>query len=530
MNNNPKRLPIRPSPRDDESLVSYIYRLAYANYYDDVSIVYDLLGIDINKIRTHGFQLGNEKIDTSILSGITGIDQIVFDSLSLNIKNSNSVIQNTIDQFVIRNIKKQFCPLCLKESIYYREIWDINIYTRCHIHNCLLMCRCIQCNRHLTNQDILRGLCKCGYLISGNLIVGCDNSHLAQLISSKIKKSGMGNRITYIIAEEFEKLEIDLILFLIIFLSIKISHGFYNRRIAFTESSDVHYNDKVVNEAFGIFTNWPQSFYNFLNEFREIPKKDQLLNGIKKDFGRFHYEIKKLSQIPSFRFITDEYQNYLQYIWDGRAELRDFKANVSNGYITESQASQLLGMKKSSIDFELLISSGLIAGEIICKPSKNIILIDKQSLDYYIQQNPRFNKDKLEADIAMKQGYINISDAAEILQISIRSVLKITRENRVKRGHSYYIKKDFIVMLEELIIHRSKVFNNELSLILLYQSQKYFNRVTKGTLIDYYKFLFKSAIQVYIKPGKLGLNKLYFDKQQLTQAIESFVYLEKEVT
>ncbi|CAN7743857.1 TniQ family protein [Paenibacillus sp. LjRoot56] len=213
-NNSPKRLPIRPRPRDDESLVSYIYRLANANYYD-ISCIYELLGIDITKIRTRGFQLGNEKIDTAILSKITGIDQNVFDRLTLNIKNSNSVIQNTIDQ---------------------------------------------------------------------------------------------------------------------------------------------------------------------------------------------------------------------------------------------------------------------------------------------------------------------------ILRIPIRSALKITRENNVKRGHSYYIKKDFIEKLEELINHKSKVINDESSLIVLYQSQNYFIRITKGTLIDYYKFLFESGIQLYIKPGKLGLNKIFFDKQQLAQKLESYVYLEKADT
>lgn len=376
-----KKLLFVPKVYDDESLVSYIYRLANVNNYE-VAWIYELLGVDVNKIRTQGFQLGNEKIDISILSEITGIDHFVFDSLSLNIKNPNSLMQNTIDQFAIRNIKKQFCPLCIKERIYYRKIWDINIYTRCHIHNCLMMCRCVNCNRHLTNQDILSGLCKCGTLISSNLIIECNNSNLGQLISTKIEKSVSVSRINSTLSEGFEKLGIDLIIYLIIFLSIKISHGFYQKRIAFTQTSDVHFNDKIVNEAFGIFTKWPQSFYDFLNEFKMIPKTSQLLTGLKKDFGRFHFELIKLSKIDHFSFFTDEYRSYLQYIWDGGSGQKNLDVNVRKKYISAYQASRLMGTK--SINFSTLITEGLIEGKIVLLFLKAVI---HSVLNYYYSRS-----------------------------------------------------------------------------------------------------------------------------------------------
>lgn len=64
---NRKNLLFVPKVYNDESLVSYIYRLDNENNYDKAWI-FELLGIDLSKIRTHGFQLGNEKIDTSILA------------------------------------------------------------------------------------------------------------------------------------------------------------------------------------------------------------------------------------------------------------------------------------------------------------------------------------------------------------------------------------------------------------------------------------------------------------------------------
>ncbi|NEW08627.1 hypothetical protein GK047_21765 [Paenibacillus sp. SYP-B3998] len=70
-----KILPFVPKVYDDESLISYIYRLSHANNHD-IAWTYELLGINVNKIRTRGFLLGKEKIETSKLAGITGIDQM----------------------------------------------------------------------------------------------------------------------------------------------------------------------------------------------------------------------------------------------------------------------------------------------------------------------------------------------------------------------------------------------------------------------------------------------------------------------
>ncbi|MGG1515468.1 hypothetical protein ABE504_08640 [Paenibacillus oryzisoli] len=76
---NRKKLLFVPKVYADESLVSYIYRLAIVNNYE-VAWIYEMLGLNVNKIRTQVFQLGSERINTSILSEITGIDQIIFEA------------------------------------------------------------------------------------------------------------------------------------------------------------------------------------------------------------------------------------------------------------------------------------------------------------------------------------------------------------------------------------------------------------------------------------------------------------------
>ena len=171
----------------DESLISYIYRLAQVNDHD-IALIYDLLGMNVSKIRRTGFQYERDiVIDTSKLSDITGIYQYELDNLSLKIKNSDPIIHNKINKYAIRTMKKQFCPFCLNDKLYYRKIWDLSIYTRCHTHNCILLSSCTICNRSIATQDILHGFCKCGYKLSNNLGIHCENSELGYLIQKRLE-------------------------------------------------------------------------------------------------------------------------------------------------------------------------------------------------------------------------------------------------------------------------------------------------------------------------------------------------------
>lgn len=109
-----------------------------------------------------GNQFEKKAIDTSILSSITGIDQKEFDNLSLNLNSSVDVIHKKLNVFAIRNTMKAFCPYCLKDKLYYRKVWDLSIYTRCHIHNCILLCSFTICGRKITIKDVIIDLCICG--------------------------------------------------------------------------------------------------------------------------------------------------------------------------------------------------------------------------------------------------------------------------------------------------------------------------------------------------------------------------------
>lgn len=244
---------------------------------------------------------------------------------------------------------------------------------------------------------------------------------------------------------------------------------------------------------------------------------------MKRDFGRFHFEINKLSKIDSFRFFTEEYRNYLRYIWDGGSGQKKLDLNLNRKYISAYQASKLMGTK--SINFSTLITEGLLEGRIVTKPSKNLILIDKTSLENYNKQRDsttKSNGNQIQDQTAKKQGFITVREAAIRLETSKTTMTKIARDHIVRKGHRVFILKSFVDNLYELINNKSKIVNGESMLIYFYHAQRYFIKTTNRTLNEYFKFLFDIDIQAYVKPQKIGLERLYLNKQQLIQALRGY--------
>ncbi|MBA2939822.1 TniQ family protein [Paenibacillus sp. CGMCC 1.16610] len=193
----------------------------------------------------------------------------------MNFDNIKKNVKQALDKFALRIVRKQFCPLCLCERLYYRKHWDISIFTRCHIHNCYLLSTCTKCNSKITFNKVILNNCECGNKLSTSSTTNVENSDLSKLLFQKLYQMET-SKIENECLIKLQQLDIDLIIFLILFLSFKISSQLYNLNFAgFHSSIDYIYNDQVISEASSIFLNWPHSFYTFLNEFKQKPKNNR---------------------------------------------------------------------------------------------------------------------------------------------------------------------------------------------------------------------------------------------------------------
>ncbi len=509
------KMPFVPKVIKDESLVSYLHRLSKVNYHEITWLVKQITSE--NEVRSYqGYKNQNINIDTGKLSNITEIDKQEFDNLLWNLKSSFTDVNKKLSKFAIRNTMKIFCPLCLAEKQYHRRLWDLSIYTRCHIHNSLLLCRCTYCDRNIKLKAMVNDSCTCGKKLSSNITIECDNSALGILLFHKAnKKQDLYDEKSII--EALQNMEIDLFIYLILVLAFNIARIFYQRKTLFSTPNDFSFCDKVVYEAYNIFIDWPNSFHKFLDKFQTLPQK-RAVGGLKNYFDGFHLQMSKLSQIPEFRFLTDEYRNYIVNVRNDKySKDRLFIDNVSI-----AEASTILKTTKKNIS--ALISAGLIEAKTVYWWRQKLILLDRLSINKYknyLETNYIQIFNKINIDIAKHKGYITVAEAEKILETSRTTVIKIARDHSFRQGRNILIEKSFIDKLTDLIT-RSEIFCEDIELINFYYAQRHFIRITKRSVGEYYKFLFESEVQSFINPNRIGFERIYFSKSQFIQKLVTY--------
>jgi hypothetical protein len=172
------RLPLFP----DESLPSYLHRVALANCYDYLTFTaicknrLSVIGVsDILERPSH-----SETFD--VLSSLTGVEPSAlanasvngfsktefFGKSGLNIQLSDGNLFRITDwrsyyRYLHKNREVYFCPTCLQEFPYHRLVWIPLDVTACLKHKCLLVDHCGSCESRVSIQDIVRCGChQCG--------------------------------------------------------------------------------------------------------------------------------------------------------------------------------------------------------------------------------------------------------------------------------------------------------------------------------------------------------------------------------
>jgi hypothetical protein len=97
--------------------------------------------------------LANDKLDDLVLINQLGVDEI----------NKHSRIKHHFWRYGTRAHKQSFCPECLKENGYHKNIWELLLLVVCPIHNCQMIDKCEGCGKNISpyRQSLL--FCRCGY-------------------------------------------------------------------------------------------------------------------------------------------------------------------------------------------------------------------------------------------------------------------------------------------------------------------------------------------------------------------------------
>jgi len=208
---------VRPKPKEDEALESYIIRLVKANGYSSLGMFLRTIGAlsdsekpdDVNSPKAlSSLNLYHSQISSQrrieIIKSIAKLADTTFSEIydiclarsSVNFSNGRTglfrkgVVVPRSQLLPFDSVR--ICPKCIEESLYIRQIWSFEAYSTCHIHNVPLIDRCSGCGSPIEIYRELKCACKvCGMKLSeaiGNKLHDADYLISAWLAGQYVEK------------------------------------------------------------------------------------------------------------------------------------------------------------------------------------------------------------------------------------------------------------------------------------------------------------------------------------------------------
>ncbi len=194
------KLLFHPKPYEDESLASYLNRLAIEN-----SVPYFWIKSHVNiRINTDNHTINRIK-DIETIKRIAHIANLKVEQVyNMTIhkyifgswyKNKEIKSQYPFNGFDSCSVK--FCPLCLKENNYQRLSWMLALNKFCVKHNTTLIEKCTHCGYKVFSKNLTSGICYCRKYLAASKPEYCRISSIIKLqqyinsaynISEKIKR------------------------------------------------------------------------------------------------------------------------------------------------------------------------------------------------------------------------------------------------------------------------------------------------------------------------------------------------------
>ncbi len=172
---------VRPPILPEETLPSYLYRLAGANLLSQHQFkallnsclkendnVNGLLRGDTCNVLAQLTNLESYKIfwasKHSIATLVEDLDD-TYDTVTLDSGFSFPLLTEKAANLHIRKAgRSQFCPECLREAAYQRRAWRARKIAACIHHECLLVDQCPRCDGYFSDYDIITATCSnCQY-------------------------------------------------------------------------------------------------------------------------------------------------------------------------------------------------------------------------------------------------------------------------------------------------------------------------------------------------------------------------------
>jgi hypothetical protein len=294
-----------------------------------------------------------------------------------------------------------YCPKCIGDEGYHRLSWLPRLAACCPIHGCLLIERCIGCDRDLRVDDITSGRCReCGRRLAGANTLDLNDDELGLAANRLLYNCWQGYEDAYL-SQRFALPDIpapvlfELIIGLVRAVTYIGSDFKLLHRCGPLEQLEVRYIRQgnspsqafsLVATAFKAVKDWPMGFEDFLEAYRS--HSSQRSSGqVRTDFGFFYTRIlEQYWNTNEMEFAQKAFYRYVATTYvpnSGVTTLRRYRADSwfrsQFPYLNISQAAERL--KTTEREVRLLAKRGHISSVKANRKGSCQWLISKRQID-----------------------------------------------------------------------------------------------------------------------------------------------------
>ena len=291
---------INPDPMHDESLIGYLYRLGVCNALWNGEVVkafkeltneqvYKWLRLDLRPVSWYEIEEGVR-------------------------------MPKMIDRKIWSPTVLKFCPACLATELYWRELWDITLYTACSVHGIDLLYRCPKCHARINYSVLIAKACdSCGYLIvdSNKSDVFDESRHW---LSAELEKRFRLRNIKKL--SQIDSLTYEQFCFLACRVGVRALSRIHNVNFSMLEMAARNVAPQIANEAGAVLKDWPEAFHDLLTDFMKI-RGSRISSRLGSAFGLIYNDIYIYLKDQCYDFVRVEFESYVVKNWQGPLAMRN---------------------------------------------------------------------------------------------------------------------------------------------------------------------------------------------------------------
>lgn len=338
-----KQLLNRPAPYPDESLISWLWRVAFANYLDSASLLLRYVRHLIQRpfpIKQDCIRNLRESYQFEALARFTNIstEQVYnctlhrFAHVFTRPEREVHYVQLMPDHFKqllptsgysdFYGNDFRWCPHCLADDNYIRLDWHSALVTCCTIHGCWLMDQCPECDAKIRALDIANGYCGTCLIDLATLKPRSIPNDDLMLDWNRLLRSWLYGAKDHMFTEGIPINVALRVLRGLRFSAQRAGEDWYwhhrpphipRQQLDIFKQRQLTMYERgcLYTTAYRGLLNWPYSFYEFMDAYRQRPgsKED---TGLRREFGTIYISwISRFWNHPAYHAVQNAFNNYL---------------------------------------------------------------------------------------------------------------------------------------------------------------------------------------------------------------------------